>query len=129
MERFTDKQIKFKYHTYTVESNNKEVDKAISQNGNIKIEFYNKKKIYRSVIDNRPYIYYSSTTGDIGSITASCTSNYDVANTSACYTGYDPSLACSSNTLSLNDTKETGRVGEGSYSDQKFKNIYMEFEY
>ena len=164
LERFTDKQVKFKYHTYTVESNNKEVDKAISHNGNIKIEFYKKKKpTYWSsatTISTTPSIYYTSlTTGDadwsvkeyscsdascssINSITTACASGYDTASTSTSYSldncDYDLSLeekpagrsfSNKPKSLSLNKTKETGRVGEGSYSNQKFKNVDMEFEY
>jgi hypothetical protein len=44
LERFTDKQVKFRYQTYTVEAGNKEVERAISHNGDIKIEFFKKKK-------------------------------------------------------------------------------------
>ena len=43
LERYTDKAKKFRFRTYTVDGDSKEVEAAISHNGEIKIKFYKKK--------------------------------------------------------------------------------------
>lgn len=44
LERYTDNPKKFRFNTYYVNGNNKEVQHAIADNGEIKIQFYHKKK-------------------------------------------------------------------------------------
>ena len=87
LERYTDKAKKFKFRVYTVDGDSKEVERAISHNGEIKIEFYRKQKpievhtyhsptyIYYDHYDWQPYnplgtFIYCSTSTDGGSATA-----------------------------------------------------------
>ncbi len=40
LERYTNESTKFKFETYTVDGNNVQVQKAIEDNGNVKVNFY-----------------------------------------------------------------------------------------
>lgn len=113
LERFTDKPQKFKFSTYNIDINDPQVSNAIKFNGEVTVKFYKKmsNNIYYS--PNITWTYYNSTvptyrstTTDYSSITAS---------------------SVKSSILSINDV-ETGRIEEGSHSNQKFNSIDMNLE-
>ena len=58
LERYLDIKKKFKFSTYEVEGNNKDVQKAIKDNGNIEVKFY--KEVRKKDFRNYPIttIYY-----------------------------------------------------------------------
>ena len=110
LERYTDRQNKFRFIVYTID-NNKTVEKAIEHNGEIKIEFYNKK------IES--YYYYNTSVTTSPSITWTTWTSSPITST---YSYRDSSIVASASvnekTLSL-DNKETGRTTIGSKSDQE----------
>ena len=116
LERYTDKPKKFKFETYEVESNNKEVDNAIRNNGVVKVTFHKKQKKSIWYAYSSPSItytsYYSSASYDstASSISEPITANY-----------------CTSDFLDI-PAKETGRVTEGDHSNQSFVTVDMEFD-
>ena len=129
LERYTNVSRKFKYETYFVD-NTSETLKAISQNGFIRIAFYKKAKWDSSisycttvwngdpwVADN---IYYSA-----ADTAASSTSTYicDSVLNSNCVTSTGNSTLNKKHSTS---SIETGRVGEGSHSNQSFTNVNMD---
>ena len=56
LERYLDKNIKFKFVVYQVDKNDPIVDHAISNNGNIEIRYYKEYKNNLSVYNNCDYI-------------------------------------------------------------------------
>ena len=106
LERYTDKPNKFKFATYTVDSD-PEALKAISHNGEIKVEFYNRKTTV--------YTYYEP--------------NFQFYSYSTCYSS---NLTASSTTTPITTSYtapiETGRTEAGDHSDQSFYSVNMEFE-
>ena len=153
LERYLDVKKKFKFSTYEVEGNNKDVQEAIKDNGNIEVKFYKEsrnKEYYPSVIvydnnwlnnknDNITYpspisVFYNSSNG-------STTENYCnyTSKTSNCCTNlntnYDSSISTQdtnyTSSISIPDEMicETGRIETGSQSTQEFNNVNMDFEY
>jgi hypothetical protein len=153
LDRYFDVAKKFKFDTYEV-ANTSEVAKAIENNGDIKVEFF-KEEIKRPLLwinnlESNPFgsnTIFNSFKGN----------NYDSNYTSDPITGpimsntyFHTSVGTLSlDNLSFNDevksapikkdfknvlrsvkskTIETGRVEEGSYSDQKFKTVNKDFE-
>lgn len=118
LERFLDDAKKFKFETYTVDGNDKEVIDAIKNNGDVTIRFYNEfvQKILTTLtngtgdsntwIMNNPYInaFNTSTVSNVPSFTTNTVSTTHI----------------------FTETKhnfkelETGRVEKGSISNQKF---------
>lgn len=132
LERYIDENKKFLFETYNVE-NSKEIKKAIEDNGNIKIEFYNEKIQYCN-----PFI--TTNTYLINTIP-----NYNtyLINTGTSYTntGYtNTGTSCVGNiSTTISDTSltagatttgeiETGRIEKGNTSNQHFSNYFGEFE-
>jgi hypothetical protein len=147
LERFFDSPEKFKFSTYEVEDS-KEAKQAISENGDVKVEFYDEQTISSLTLGgsnifgnpyNRTYTYtpnYGSgiyggninLTGNLsngyynGTIT---TSNYSSSSSISNITNSSTftSSVCM-DSLSDDGTKslsiETGRVDKGSKSDQGF---------
>jgi hypothetical protein len=149
LERYIDKPNKFKFDIYDVEAGSNIVDKAISNNGDIKIYFYAEQTLYNTnsnlytgslnILSN--LILDLPTTpvnGDSVFFSTSGTSNFNWSSLSGslnCTNSCD-TTKLNSNTLSddfsddlLNITKETGRIEEGSSSKQNFDNINKNFTY
>lgn len=143
LDRYLDNPRKFKFETYEVD-NDKNTEKITAYNGLIKVSFYrevprheNPFNKYTNICVTNPYengrvfydqvcsktskpesiiqTYYNS----ISSYVSSCTCNAATATTTA------------ANALvkqqSTPDSIETGRIAEGSYSNQKFNNVDLEF--
>ena len=154
LERYLDVKKKFKFSTYEVEGNNKDVQEAIKDNGNIEVKFYKEsrnKEYYPSVIvydnnrlnknDNIKYpspinVFYTIsndlTTGNYCNYTAKTSSFCTDLNTN-CTSSISISIPDTNYTSSIGIPDEmiceTGRIETGSQSTQEFNNVNMDFEY
>lgn len=148
VERYFDKNRKFCFKTYTVE-NTEEVTEAISNNGNIEFLFYKEKSrrengYITSTIsindlnytwDPNMFTLYSKCDTAIAdtprsaksaiSATFSCN---DVLTNNANTTCTSTPTFTSYTYSSTPETIETGRVGEGGYSSQKFDTVNINLE-
>ena len=153
LERYLDVKKKFKFSTYEVEGNDKDVQEAIKDNGNIEVKFYKEsrnKEYYPSVIvyDNNwlnntnDNITYPSPINVFYNISNDLnTGNYCnyTSKTSNCCTNLNTNCTSSISTQDTNYTSsistpdemicETGRIETGSQSTQEFNNVNMDFEY
>ena len=152
LERYLDVKKKFKFSTYEVEGNNKDVQEAIKDNGNIEVKFYKEsrnKEYYPSVIvyDNNwlnknDNIKYPSPINVFYNISNDLnTGNYCnyTSKTSSFCTGLNTNCTSSISTQDTNYTSsmstpdemvcETGRIETGSQSTQEFNNVNIDFEY
>ena len=155
LERYLNEAKKFLFSTYEVNGNNSEVKAAIAKNGEIKLEFFKEREqqvyintpitryddwyptqiLYNKSIE--PTIYCDAPISDrslgLCSTNASTFSIETSAATSATYS------AATLNGLKKNSTPinasakrsksiETGRVEKGSYSNQKFQTVNIDFE-
>ena len=122
LDRYLDKVKKFKFETYDVE-NTSEVREAIRNNGLINVKFYNERTqlepfVYTTVA---PHYYYGKY------YTPCATINYGGDGTFTCSSSdviSDQLLYCSDATSKI----ETGQVQEGNQSNQRLKNIDMDFD-
>ena len=121
LERFLDTNNKFEFSTYEVKDTSANRT-AIDLNGDVRIEFYNEQTHQPS------YSTYVSLNGMInGSSTVSTGSPYYGNMTFT--TSNSAPTAYYSNTSSVSNTIETGRVEKGEESKQNFTNSYQNFEY
>lgn len=125
LERFLKSNNRFKFSTYTVEANNKDVDSAIAKNGDIRIEFFKEiKKCYSE--------YYTITTTNINYPIFPYDNRfyYDHQAKFTANIQTTPTYQISQNERSLcmmdKSVKETGRIEEGSYSNQSFGSEYFD---
>ena len=151
LERYLDKSVKFRFETYEVDAD-EETKKAIQNNGEVKVVFYKEEQksnaweplIYYDYdyFNSKPYTYTfdnptSITTnvelnalyGESAANTGLCTFSCGGINTSTNYS-IDTNLTSSTKPLKTTnpDKIETGRIEEGGYSGQQFKNVYRNFE-
>lgn len=128
LERYIDDNKKFLFTTYFIEDS-KEAKKAIENNGNIVIKFYNEEHIYNyssgTIYINNPYNnnpYYDYT---IYGYSKPINKNfYHSAGTNA--------VQCSCNSNNINNHSnmiETGRVEKGDVSNQEFSTCNINFNY
>ena len=150
LERYTNEPTKFKFETYAVDGNNFQVQKAIENNGNIKVNFY-KESInwegitwtWNSHIDSSssgyPIKYYNfltnnnSVSNDIslsGILTTSTSNGILTTSTSNGISSNVGSFNTSASTINKNEKSiETGVIAKGSKSEQKLVNDYSNFMY
>lgn len=129
LERYFDSNNKFIFETYEVEDT-AEVNNAIKNNGLVEVRFYKEKEIVNNWYYNNTYInanYDMTATG----LTAKNLTQPDPIKLFSCE--YSTGSTSCNNTRSLdldlgNNTIETGRIGKGSYSNQKFSNVTIDFE-
>jgi hypothetical protein len=156
LERYLDVAKRFKFDTYEV-SNTKEVQKAIENNGDFKVEFYDElKRLYPTLlISNNPSVTYNynqlngtglspigittsnasygTTLNLTGTVNLSSSSNTYLSNnksfngTSATFTSSVGNFSSNSTLRKCNKTIETGRVEAGSNSDQKLQTVDKSF--
>jgi hypothetical protein len=143
LERYIDVPRKFKFETYTVDSTNETMN-AIVNNGDVEILFYEEEEPILQRLNNidwnPTYIntsnggyVYGSTSGDI------VRSSFTTTNL-ASFKSSDDTLSFSNNPRSSKYEKrelperrlksksvETGRVEQGSSSNQSFKTVSKEF--
>ena len=145
LDRYIDVAKKFLFDTYEVE-NTSEVKKAIEDNGDFKVEFYKEFVFinYNGYIDLRnnstPTTYYNHNLNltNIGN-----TNPYDITcNTTSSFNSSFTNTSLNQNTTpegpnirsinKLRKTKksiETGRVEQGSSSNQKLQTVNKNWEY
>lgn len=155
LERYLDKARKFKFSTYEIE-NSREAKEAAGLNGDVTINFYRVKTKRNNPIvfvnnlhdyihpqpasisvKNYPLdcttstainsVYYSSVTGPTGD----CGDAGNTFTSAATMDSLNMELSCASTIEPCScsvDSIETGRVEEGSYSNQKFSYVNYDFE-
>lgn len=135
LERYFDKPNKFRFETYTVESGSAAVEYAIRNNGVIRISFYKERPripIYRgrTLICEKGLDSLRDSTGAYTVSSSYNASPIEADHLSMTamngFTMSSCSSSCSTNAEC--NTKETGRVSEGSYSSQQFQEIDMDTE-
>lgn len=153
LERYLDEARKFKFETYFVDGDNKEVEAAIKNNGNLIVKFYQETTpvsnaglwnmgtstfatypstlTYTTNTNTGSGTYFSpattfTTSGFSGSATTtSATTNLGYINT-ALLTNVN---SYSNDTQKSKKSVETGRIEKGSISDQSFTYDNTTFNY
>jgi len=143
LDRFIDDQKRMKFDVYEVDKNDKEVDKAIANNGLVRIEFYEEEtnqqfytgQYYDNIYRNTGNDYINTVYGN--GTDPSVFNNYTTFSSTSSNITYSTTsvsnddLLTSTNTTSfnkLNETKETGRIDKGSNSDQVFTSVNKNFK-
>ena len=153
LDRYLDKESKLLFSTYKVGAS-EEVKKAIQNNGNLCIRFYKEKEknyydqhIYVSDIKTyKPYDYdwdsikFCTSTCDANVHKTNLTSFQNTINGSGLTTtcnyastftssnSIDSNIKVGTNSYVKSKSIETGRIEEGRHSNQKFNNVYKDFE-
>ena len=120
LERFLDTNNKFEFSTYEVKDTS-ENRSAIELNGDVRIEFYNEQTYNQ-------YPHLSGGNWSTGWSGINTGSPFIGGNITFTTTGVGDFTYCS-NTSSLSNNIETGRVEKGGKSKQQFTNSYNNFEY
>lgn len=155
LERYLDVAKKFLFDTYEV-ANTNEAKEAIENNGDFKVEFFREKKVYNTnpfliKLNNTGTGnlfgggYVGQTTTNINNINTTTTNSMNTLSTGTnaffnqtrTNTGgslYGGDVTYSQTTEPIKRSKkslllETGRVEQGSSSDQKIKSIDKDFDY
>ena len=125
LERYIDVPHKFKFETYTVDSTN-ETKNAIANNGDVEILFYEEEEIILSRLYTNftwnPTYTVNNYNDVIGNNLYTTSVNYS-SNTKGLDVNLNDNLSFSNNTKSV----ETGRVEQGSSSNQSFKTVSKNF--
>jgi len=135
LERYLDDARKFKFETYEVDGDSKEVVNAILNNGDVTVEFYNE---YAPNVNTYDWYKYGST--DFSTPTYSTSSLNNIIGTSTTNCFYNSSVTMDSfndsncqqpNLKKLGmlrkSTLETGTVEKGGASDQSFTYVNKKF--
>lgn len=147
LERYLDDARKFKFETYEVDGDSKEVVNAISNNGDVTVEFYNEYEpntytydwyldksnywpkanynTYDSTNIPKPRFSTSALNNIVGTSTTNCFYNSSVTMDFLNESNQQPKLK----TLSMlrKSTLETGTVEKGGTSDQSFTYVNKKF--
>jgi hypothetical protein len=140
LERHLNESKKFVFSTYEVDGSNKQVLKAIQENGKVEVNFHEEQIIqqldYNNIWVYNPSIYYCNGTGQApicgGGTFTTNNSNFSttsIGNDQNCsYTaGVDFSSECNASVDGVKSFSseerpiETGRVEKGEHSDQSFE--------
>lgn len=119
IDRFLDNKSKMVFETYEYDSSNSQAEKAIQNNGFVKIEFLKEKQ-------QPMYLTRSMSTSNYQSF-------YSPSSFNCCCTDTTFSQSSFTSTVNGNDIipksiKETGRVEKGQDSNQDFKSVNYEFD-
>ena len=134
LERYIDVARKFKFETYNVDSTNETMN-AIANNGDVEILFYEETEI---VISNSiptyggTYYYNNLTAPIVGNLYTTSNVNYssNVGDLGVSLTNSLGTLNLASSNLKrkkITKSIETGRVEQGSNSNQTFKTVNKDF--
>ena len=140
LDRFLKTNAKFKFDVYQVEDS-EEVEKAIQNNGNVKISYYEKTVTFpKWNYPTYPYNHWwnnpSTTPGYTPTWTTLTSTNSGDSDISFNTTNFSSTKnTLSSNNFQKNNSEtedkennqETGRVSKGEKSNQSFSEIEMEF--
>ena len=135
LERYLDVKKKFKFSTYEVEGNNKDVQEAIKDNGNIEVKFYKESRnkeyypsvtVYNNWVNKNDNITYPSPINVFYNISNDLnTGNYCnyTSKTSNCCTNlntnYTPSISTQdTNCTSSISTQDTNYISSISIPDE-----------
>lgn len=141
LERYIDVPRKFKYETYTVDSTNETMN-AIANNGDVEILFYEEQEVLEVRLNStwNPTYVNNNLTAPIGNNFYTTSVNYS-SDVSSFNINLNDTLSFSNNPRSnkfeqrprsrsfAKKTKsiETGRVEQGSSSNQSFKTVSKDF--
>ena len=154
LDRFLDNESKLLFSTYQV-GVSKVVQEAIKDNGTLCIKFYKERENKPRVSYIKEYqpcgtidVYYNNIGNsyclddniniNCASLTNICSaidcglslnSSINQAPTDSTCTSYSSSTLTKSISLPKSKSIETGRIEKGSHSNQKFENVYKDFEY
>ena len=129
LNRFIDKAMKFTFSTYEVDGDNSSVLKAIANNGDVSVEFYDEQVVFNTTWNQPTWINLGSTftyTNNTITDNLNTVNNY-YSNTSSSSPTLSTSSFNSSPKLKRSKEIETGRVEAGSSSNQKFETINGNF--
>lgn len=132
VERYLNEARKFLFETYEVNSESKQVENAIKNNGVIEVKFYKEKEqnniyITSASTPSTSWTYfnncldYPTYSSDNLSLSAPSTQLYSSSTINA--------VSYSGGAMPKSKSIETGRIEKGSHSDQKFQTVYNDFEY
>ena len=119
LERFLDTNNKFEFSTYEVKDTSLNRT-AIDLNGDVRIEFYNEQ-----TYQHNPHLSGGNWGSGWSTINTGSPWYGDITFT----TSNSSPMSYYSNTSSVSNTIETGRVEKGEKSKQQFTNSYQNFEY
>lgn len=123
LERYLNNNKKFLFETYLVDENDEFVQRAIKNNGSVKVKFYD-KLIPNPYYSNNVITYSSNTypfTNYLGTFNVDNIPFTTVNSTAG-------SFAINSSNTTTNSLSETGRIGVGSNSNQSFVTDYDSYE-
>ena len=132
LNRFIDKAQKFIFSTYEVDGDNGSVLKAIANNGDVSVEFYDElvnttssqPLMYNNINDNGVIF------GVLDSLSDGILHRYHTYTQSTSFiSSTNTSFTAPTSSANINKPRniETGRVEAGSTSDQKFENVNGNF--
>lgn len=141
LDRYLDNDAKLLFSTYEI-NNTRQNREAIRDNGNLVIRFFKednhdwKNNIWVSNIKNYDWeelkpinVYYNNSYPNYTtSITSTASTFNDYTATSASTNNYSD-IKCSSLNIENANKIETGRIERGSRSNQKIKDVNIDFEY
>ena len=143
LDRYLDKESKFLFSTYEV-GTSKAIKEAIKNNGDLCIKFYKEKPnnwynnaIYFTTyndnnIKNYNDNYYKCYNNNITAVNTGTLFSSELSTTRAATNCTYTATTADSITTAASTIKpssiETGRIEEGSHSNQKFTNVYKDFE-
>lgn len=135
LERYIDVPRKFKFETYTVDSTNETMN-AIANNGDVEILFYEEQEVvvgpYSTSNWNPTYINTNLTSPSIGNNFYTSSVTFSSSNDTLSFSNNLNSNKFEQKPRSRSFTKktklvETGRVEQGSSSNQSFKTVSKNF--
>jgi hypothetical protein len=136
LERYMDESKKFIFETYDVDGDDPNTQKAIENNGEIRVQFFNEFRysnygtITWTYYDTHTYPHHDNTGGTFyytdGNSLTNSSGNVNVNYTNTEYDNMNfcaPGMSDEGSMPIVNESKiETGRVEKGSHSDQSFVN-------
>ena len=139
LDRYLNNESRLLFSTYEVD-NSKEVKEAIKDNGNLCIKFYKEKTYNNYWINNTYGCFYDNSITSLKPSSTAALFSVNAVNTALNSYSSAASTASTASTYNINNeltstykynidsSIETGRIEEGSHSNQKFSNVYKDFE-
>lgn len=124
LERYLDVDKTFKFSTYLVDKNNEQVDNAIKNNGLVEVLFYYNLGTSSTTTYISPNFNYTAKYTDFTTIGSKYFFNQ---NTPLNLSESETIATCCDNKTDCCTEKETGRIEEGSKSNQPLTNTSMYF--
>lgn len=129
LERYLDDARKFLFETYNVDGDSSEVLKAIQNNGEVTVEFFD-EYVKPNINIRTPWpqndYWHTNISGSINTGDRYYNPTFTTSNLNGITCSYTSTLSFNSNVRSKKSI-ETGRVEKGSDSDQKFTTVDKKF--